>query len=191
MPQLFQQTPRPSRTLSQHLQSALDPLARTLALGTWLAAGTALAAPANDAIADAIALTGTEVGQTGNATVGTQTGTNNVDATLEVGEPDPGTGATDTVWFNWTCPADGSLTVRTLGSTDTVPAEWNAVLGIYTGSAVNGLTPLGATPQDAGFGETMTVAVTTGTTYHIQLAGYGNAVAPNLLLNWNFVATVY
>jgi hypothetical protein len=110
-----------------------------LAFGMWLAAGTALAAPANDDFATAIDLTGVGSGQTGSNISGTQTGTNNVDATLQVDEPNPG--ASNTVWFKWTCPADGAFTY--------------------------------------------------GTTYYIQFAGYAGETAANILLSWNFVATIY
>ncbi len=157
-------------------------------MGTWLLAGTALAAPpANDDFANAIDLPGA---------TGTQTGTDNVDATLEVGEPGtvtyPDTSTStfnNTVWFKWTSPADGNLTVSTLGSTDTTlptPGQYDAVLGIYSGSAANALTPLGASPQDTGYEEIMTVAVTAGTTYSIQVAGWNSSVAANILLTWNF-----
>ena len=35
----------------------------------------------------------------------------------------------------------------------------------------------------------MTVAVSGGTTYYIQAAGYENVVAANILLNWSFVGS--
>ncbi len=146
--------------------------------------------PANDNFANAIDLLGT---------TGTQTGTDNIHATLEVGEPatvtypDHSTSSfNNSVWFKWTCTADGKFTVSTKGSTNTLPTpgEWDAVLGIYSGSSVNALTPLGASPLDTGLEEAMTVAVTAGTTYHIQLAGYDSAVAANILLNWSFVPAI-
>jgi autotransporter-associated beta strand protein len=137
---------------------------------------TANAAPANDNFADAINLPGR---------TGTQTGTDNLDATLEANEPNPG--ASDTVWFKWTCTTDGVLTVGTLGSTASGGGEWDAILGIYTGASVDALTPLGTTPQDTGLAETMTLPVNAGTTYYIQLAGFVNAVAANIRLTWNLV----
>jgi len=154
-----------------------------------LLAGTALAAPANDDFANAIDLTGAGSGQTGNNITGTKTGSDNVDATLEAGEPNPG--AVNTVWFKWTCPADGNFTYGTFGSTNAVPGEWDAIIGIYSGAAVNALSPLGATPKDTVLEESMTIPVTAGTTYYIQLAGYAGETAANLLLSWNLVATVY
>ena len=52
------------------------------------AVSVVIAPPANDNFANAIDLTGVGSGQTGNATAGTQTGTDNLQATLETGEPD-------------------------------------------------------------------------------------------------------
>ena len=96
-----------------------------------------------------------------------------------------------TVWFQWTSPADGNFTVSTLGSTNATPAEFDAVLGIYSGVALNSLTPLPGTPQDIVLEESMTVAVTAGTSYYIQVGGYNNEAAANILLNWSFAATIY
>jgi autotransporter-associated beta strand protein len=134
---------------------------------------TANAAPANDNFANAIDLPGA---------TGTQSGTDTIDATLQAGEPNPG--ATNTVWFKWTCPETGKLTVDTFGSADLLAGEWDAILGIYSGAALNALTPLGDTPKDTGYQETMTVPVTAGTTYYIQLAGYANTPAANIVVNW-------
>ncbi len=172
------------------IRGSLKHLGLAVAVASGLLAGTALAAPANDDFAAAIDLTGALVDQTGSVVTGTQTGTVNVDATLQAGEP-TNHGMTKTVWFKWTCPVDGSLTVTTLGSTNLGATEWDAVLGIYTGAAVNALTPLGGSPQDGNYQESMTVAVTAGTTYSIQLGGYNDEAAANILLNWNFAATVY
>jgi hypothetical protein len=145
------------------------------------------APPANDNFVDAIGLPGKS---------GIQTGTGNVYATLETGElgtvtyPGGGTSLfSNTVWFKWICPADGNLTLSTLGSRNVGGSEWDGVLGVYTGDSVDALTPLPGTPQDTGYEEIITVPVTAGTTYHIQLAGYENSVAANILLNWTFVGS--
>ena len=157
-------------------------------VAAWLTAGTALAdPPANDGFATALNLTGAGSGQTGDTIVGTQTGTSTAEATVEDGEPN--TGASNTVWFKWTCPAKGNLTVSTLGSTTPVPEEWDAILGIYTGATLDALTPLGTTPQDIVIQESMTVAVNAGTTYFIQLSGYESTEAANILLSWKLIPT--
>ncbi len=169
--------------LTKPARGFLKHLAFAFAMASGLIAGTALAAPANDNFANAINLPGN---------TGTQTGTDNIDATVEGGEPSmAGAGAFNTVWFQWTSPADGNFTVSTLGSTNATPAEFDAVLGIYSGVALNSLTPLPGTPQDIVLEESMTVAVTAGTSYYIQVGGYNNEAAANILLNWSFAATIY
>jgi autotransporter-associated beta strand protein len=188
-------------TISSLLRVASRSSAFAIAVGAWLAGSTALAAPANDNFADAIDLTGVAAGQTGNVTAGTQTGTNTTDATLETLEPkratyDDGSFSefNNTVWFKWTCPEDGTLRLKTVGSTNTAtpaPGEWDAVVGVFSGTAVDALTPLGTSPQDTGVPETLTVPVTAGVTYRIQLAGYVSEAASNILLDWNFVRTIY
>ncbi len=144
---------------------------------------------ANDNFAAAIALAGAQSGQTGAVDGGSQTGTGTAGATLEAGEPNPG--ASNTVWFKWTCPADGDFTYGTAGSAKVGGGEWDAIIGIYTGSAVNALTALGTTPKDTVLEESMTIPVTAGTTYYIQLAGYDEEVASNILLNWSFAERIY
>jgi hypothetical protein len=136
-------------------------------------------APSNDDYANAINLPGTS---------GVQTGTNNAWATLETGENV--IGANNTVWFKWTAPSNGQFTYYTTGST-MVGGEWDSMIGIYTGSSVDGLTPVnGQTPMDNGGAESMTVTVTGGVTYYIQAAGYENQVATNIKLTWSFVSSV-
>jgi autotransporter-associated beta strand protein len=151
----------------------------------------AVGPPANDNFASAIDLTGVGVGQTGDVTTGTQSGTDSISASLEAGEPSPGATNTNSVWFKWTSPGDGEFTYGTLGSTNAGATEWDSVIGIYTGASLNALTPLGTTPKDTVLAETMTVTVTPGTTYYIQLTGYQGEGAANILLSWTYVATVY
>ena len=164
------------------LRVALKHSTLVVLVAAWLTAGTALAdPPANDSFATALNLTGAGSGQTGDNIIGTQTGTTTAEATVEDGEPNAG--GSNTVWFKWTCPAIGNFTVSTLGSTTPIPDEWDAILGIYTGATLDALTPLGTTPQDIVLQESMTLAVNAGTTYFIQLAGYEDAEAANILLN--------
>ena len=132
--------------------------------------------PSNDNFANALELPGD---------TGIQTGTGTLFATTEPGEPN----MIKTVWFKWTAPSSGDFTFYTNGSTNPAGGEWDAMIGMYTGAAVNALTALPGTPKDTGGPETMTVAVSGGTTYYIQAAGYENVVAANILLNWSFVGS--
>src|ERR1043165_7289833 len=84
----------------------------------------ALAPPDNDNFATRIALYGTN---------GTSTG-NNAGATKEFGEPDPAFMAARSVWWTWTAPADGSLTVSTAGS------SFDTMVTVFTGDTLSNLT---------------------------------------------------
>lgn len=152
-----------------------------IAVAVGIGLGSALAAPANDDFVNAITLPGIS---------GVNTGTNNNGATLETGEPSHpdtvDTKGTNTVWFKWTSPSSGDFTFKTDGSANTGAGDWDSVIGIYTGASVTALTPLGATQQDTGGPESMTIPVTGGATYYIQLAGYRNEEASNIKLTWSF-----
>jgi len=169
---------------SHPTRNSLTRLALIGALGLCLGVGNArAAAPANDNFANAIELVGDS---------GTQTGTNNVDATFEAGEPICGPSAdyaatTNSVWFKWVCTQSGSFSLSTTGSTTAVPAEWDAVVCVYTGSSLATLSQVKA--QDTGLDESLSLAVSPGT-YYIQLGGFSppspGDVATNILLNWSF-----
>ena len=132
--------------------------------------------PANDAFANATALTGESGTGSGNTTL----------ASRETGEPSHGdASATASVWYRWTAPSDGQLTVSTQGS------GFDTLLGVYSGSAVNGLTTL-AQNDDADVGgvvwSQVQVAVTAGTTYAIAVDGWGGRRG-GVSLMWNVAAT--
>ena len=100
------------------------------------------------------------------------------------------TGASNTVWFIWTAPADGNLTVNTGGSTN--PNGWSMGFGyrhLFRGFVLTALTALRPTPRDTVLAETVTVPVTAGTIYHIQLVAgriIFHDVAANIVLTWSF-----
>ena len=108
-----------------------------LAALLWLCLGNtapaaAKSAPANDDFANAATLSGLPVNATGT----------NVDATTEPGEPTHtdlgyGTPAGHSVWWSWTAPSDGVVTVDTCGS------DFDTLLAVYTGNNLNALTPVG------------------------------------------------
>jgi uncharacterized delta-60 repeat protein/uncharacterized repeat protein (TIGR01451 family) len=153
---------------------------QTLALAV-LAMGTTKvwAQPTNDNFADAIILSGI-VGQT--------TGDNS-NATLEVGEPNPISTPVDTplvgasVWYQWIAPLSGTVTFDTIGS------DFDTVLAVYTGGAVNSLTQVVA-DDDSGGNLTSKVSFTAvqGTTYYISVNGFDSgfgAAEGDIALNWN------
>jgi len=131
--------------------------------------------PANDAFGAAAVISGASGTASGNTTL----------ASRETGEPSHGdSSSTASVWYRWTAPSDGQLTVSTQGS------GFDTLLGVYTGSAVNGLTTL-AQNDDADVGgvvwSQVNVAVTAGTTYAIAVDGWGGRRG-GVSLIWNMAA---
>ena len=112
------------------LISALASASGVVLLSLALAASAGAAAPANDNFTNAAALSGLPANATGT----------NVDATTESGEPEltdiVGTPAGRSVWWSWTAPSDGDVTVDTCGS------SFDTVLAVYTGGSVEALTPV-------------------------------------------------
>jgi beta-glucanase (GH16 family) len=137
----------------------------TASTSASLAQTIAPVAPANDNFANATVISGTSATVTGS----------NIAATKEAGEPnhagDPGGSS---VWWAWTAPADGTVSIDTHGS------NFDTVLGVYTGSSVSTLTavPGGSNDDDPAGGTTtsaVSFAVTAGTTYWIAVDGHGGA----------------
>ncbi|MBW7895666.1 MAG: immunoglobulin domain-containing protein [Opitutaceae bacterium] len=99
-------------------------------------------------------------------------------ATKEAGEPDhdPGDGVGGaSVWWKWTAPNNGSMTLTTQGS------HFDTLMGVYTGNAVNALNAL-VVNDDVESGvirySTATFTVTAGTTYHFAVDGWKDADDP-------------
>src|SRR3974390_3530799 len=85
---------------------------------------TAQPAP-NDQFANRIVLTGSSVVTFGS----------NTNASKEPGEPDQaGNTGGQSVWWSWTAPTNGDLTINTDGS------SFDTILGVYTGSSVSALS---------------------------------------------------
>jgi hypothetical protein len=159
----------------------------------WLIADQTAQPPANDNFANAVVLTGSDI---------TAGGTNAL-ATKETGEPNHGGNpGGKSVWWNWTAPASGDVTVDTSGS------NFATLLGVYTGISVNTLTPV--TPNGARepkiANSAITFAATAGTIYRIAVDGLdgssGNIqlsltltasqmAGPSVIASWNFNATPY
>ena len=130
--------------------------------------------PPNDDFADATALTGASLQTTGT----------NAGATGETGEsvigyfyPNPATGPGHSVWWTWTAPTDGVVTVDTLGS------DFDTVLGVYVGPAVNALTSVQSDDNGGpSLSSRLSFQATGGSSYQIAVDGRGNAIG-NITLN--------
>lgn len=117
--------------------------------------------PANDNFANRIVLSGA-----------TATGNSLTDAaTAESGEPiHHNPSSRKTVWWSWTAPAAGTVTISTIGS------NFDTVLAIYTGNSLGSLA-LVTSDDEGGGNNTSRVSFTTaaGITYQIAVDGWSTA----------------
>jgi M6 family metalloprotease-like protein len=138
-------------------------------------ASTPVTRPGNDLFANAVTIGGT----TGSVSGHTE------HATTEAEEPVPAGCGRASVWYRWTAPGTGTATITTADS------DYDTVLGIFTGSAVNALTLVAANDDEDHANEVYTSKVTTpvtaGTTYQIAADGCaGDSGA--LKLAWDLVS---
>ncbi len=158
---------------------------RLLVVGIYIAALSAFAM--NASLAGDI-FPGTTISGSGSI------GGNNTGANVEAGEPTAGGNVNfnpvNSLWYSWTAPATGVLVVQTCGVAVT---NFDTVLGIYTGTAVGALTSLAfnddatncAISGNNNYGSSISLDVTAGTVYRIQVDGYAAAVG-TFLLQYNF-----
>jgi hypothetical protein len=128
-------------------------------LVAWAVVPPSAAAVTNDDFAAASSL--------GNVPRGSLTGSN-VDATKQSGEHDhAGNAGGHSVWFSWTAPVDGNESFTTDLS------DFDTLLAVYTGAAVNALSHVAST-DDLGSIEQSTVSfrVVRGVTYWIAVDGF-------------------
>lgn len=131
--------------------------------GSTSAPFTQVITPAPGLANDAFAARSTLVGESATAT-----GTN-VGATRENGEPKhAGSTASKSVWWTWTAPRDGAVTIDTFGS------RFDTVLAVYTGTSVSGVraVPGGSNDDSGGDQSKVRFNATAGTTYQIAVDGY-------------------
>ncbi len=100
-------------------------------------------------------------------------------ATLEVGEPSHvGKRGGKSMWFAWRAPDTGIATFSTAGS------DFDTLLAVYQGVAVNALVPLASDDDDAGFyNSRVQLNVDSNAVYHIAVDGAGG-VSGTIILQW-------
>jgi hypothetical protein len=153
-----------------------------------LPAAASAAPPSNDDFANPLTLT------VGDAISGT-----NVDATSQADEPNPegnnGSPYTiyitendcttlteapkcgNSVWYSFQAPETTNYTIATCDR----GTDFDSVLGVYTGDTIGAATQVGANDDgdgvcqggDSEVGSSVAFDATAGTTYHVQVAGYG------------------
>jgi subtilisin family serine protease len=131
--------------------------------------------PFNDVLANALELPGTFGATT----------TNNANATSEPGEPlHVGKQGGKSVWYYFTAPSDGLLSITTSNST------FDTLLAIYTGTRVDRLTAVGANddaPNGSGVHSELLQAVRSGTRYYIAVDGLAGA-SGQIILGYSFTS---
>lgn len=141
----------------------------TFASGGSVAFTLDYAAAENDVFAQAAVISG-ELPQTVEGF--------NVRATAEEGEPaHAGNPAVASVWWQWTCTNSELVTIETAGS------EFDTVLAVYTGGAVDGLTLVISNDQ-ASRGDTtsrVTFPAVAGTVYQVAVDGFRGATGGVIL----------
>ena len=131
---------------------------------------SALSPPVNDAFSGRAVIVGESAMVSGF----------NVAATREAGEPEhAGLPSDATVWWTWTAPRNGVVTI------DTVGTAFDTILAVYRGTAVGTLTLVAANDDAQGTTSAVSFPVTGGTSYQIAVGGLADAngnVTLNLLL---------
>ena len=141
------------------------------------------AAPPNDLFSNRRAITGTNLTVTGS----------NVQASKEIGEPDhAGNVGGRSVWWSWSAPTNGDVTITTDDSTHTDGSPLDTLLGVYTGTNVSTLS-LVASNDDHSVVVTSRVRfqAVKNTTYQIAVDGFNDgsgADSGNISLNLVFIS---
>jgi hypothetical protein len=129
--------------------------------------------PLNDAFANCQSITGA---------LGEVIG-HNMGATKEQGElAHGGNIGGHSIWYCWTAPENGVCTF------DTIPSDFDTLLAVYTGNAVNGLTAIEGDDNGGGNNKSrVSFSAVAGTNYKIAVDGFSGATG-NVGLRWSTVS---
>lgn len=106
----------------------------------------------------------------------------NFNANGEIGEPNHAGASTPiaSVWWDWTAPATGHVTIDTFGS------DFDTTMGVYTGPNTVLLNQVASNDDAVGLQSAVNFDTVAGTTYHIAVAGYQGATG-HISLNLNLL----
>ena len=108
----------------------------------------------------------------------------NAGASKEAGEPDhAGRSGGASLWWSWTAPASGMVTIDTAGS------DFDTVLAVYTGGAVGALTEVASNDDAIGLQSEVRFTAQQGVVYHVAVDGYGGETG-SVVLNWSDAGAV-
>jgi hypothetical protein len=103
---------------------------------------------------------------------------NSFRATREAGEPEHGGPGGASVWYRWEAPSTGPATF------DLCNAEFDTLLGVYTGDNVGGLTRVAVNDDDCGYGSRVSFLASSGQVYRIAVDGFYGEQG-DFTLQWN------
>jgi choice-of-anchor C domain-containing protein len=133
-----------------------------------LATNEIVESPTNTTFANRISINPVLETVTGN-TIGA--GVEDGDPTIIAGKP-----VGNLIWYTWTPSISGSLSLTTQGS------DFDTLLGVYTGTNLDGLTSVAEDDDSGGyFTSLVTLNVTAGTPYQIAVGGFQGASGSVLL----------
>jgi hypothetical protein len=108
----------------------------------------------------------------------------NVGATKESGEPNhAGNAGGKSVWWTWTAPSSGTVTIDTLGS------DYDTLLAAYTGTSVSGLSAKASNDNSADGGTNtskISFIANAGSVYQVAIDG-ANGASGNISLHVGLV----
>ena len=105
-------------------------------------------------------------------------------ASKEPGEPDhAGRRGGASLWWTWTAPASATVTLDTAGS------DFDTVLAVYTGAAVDALTEVTSNDDAIGLQSEVRFTAQQGVVYHVAVDGY-DAATGAVVLNWSDAVAV-
>jgi RHS repeat-associated protein len=112
----------------------------------------------------------------------------NINAGAETGEPNHANGtpnggtAGHSVWYSWTAPTTGTVTMNTVGS------DFDTELAVYTGSSLSTLTNVARDDDSGGYWKSVVhFSATSGTTYLVAIDDWGES--GYLSLRWSLPVT--
>jgi len=146
-----------------------------------LSLGSADPVPGNDNLANRITVTGTNTTVNGS----------NLGATLETGEPlHRGYYGGSSVWWTWTSPGPGIVTVDTSNNIVDVP---DTLLAVYTGTSLSNLIEVASDNNSGGGNWASMVSFPTpaNVTYQIAVDGVDGDAWNNIKLRIRFSAASY
>ena len=130
-------------------------------------------APVNDNFAASLPLSGSS-GQTTKW---------NLNAGKEAGEPShAGSSGGRSIWWHWTAPAAGTLSLNTHGS------GFDTLLGVYSGTTLTALLAVASNDNDGASGGVsgVNLSVRSGTSYRLAVDGKAGASGA-VILNWSLM----